>query len=171
MNYHIAYVPEDRLTEGLHLKQSIADNSIARIVRDYANKFGIINRRELLKKQKEGLNSMSVAGMIPDNPASSLSGGNQQKIVLIKWLSSNPDILILNCPTVGVDIGAKSDIHGIIRKLAREQGVGVILISNDNYELKQTCNRVLVMNEGRIVKEMNMENTTLDEFEAVLTES
>lgn len=171
LNYHIAYVPEDRLTEGLHLKQSIADNSIARIVRDYANKFGIINRRELLKKQKEGLNSMSVAGMIPDNPASSLSGGNQQKIVLIKWLSSNPDILILNCPTVGVDIGAKSDIHGIIRKLAREQGVGVILISNDNYELKQTCNRVLVMNGGKIVKEMNMENTTLDEFEAVLTES
>lgn len=171
LNCHIAYVPEDRLTEGLHLKQSIADNSIARIVRDYANRFGIISRRELLKKQEEGLNSMSVAGMIPDNPASSLSGGNQQKIVLIKWLSSNPDILILNCPTVGVDIGAKSDIHGIIRKLAREQGVGVILISNDNYELKQTCNRVLVMNEGRIVKEMNMENTTLDEFEAVLTES
>ena len=114
---------------------------------------------------------MSVAGMIPDNPASSLSGGNQQKIVLIKWLSSNPDILILNCPTVGVDIGAKSDIHGIIRKLAREQGVGVILICNDDYELKQTCNRLLVMNEGKIVKEMNMANTTLDEFEAVLTES
>lgn len=82
---------------------------------------GLLKMKELRKKQKESLSSMSVAGMVPENPANSLSGGNQQKIVLIKWLASNPDILILNSPTVGVDVGAKSDIHKIIRDLAREK--------------------------------------------------
>ena len=70
-------------------------------------------------KKKEGLHTMPVAGMMPENPAHSLSGGNQQKIVLAKWLASIRDILILNCPTVGVDVGAKSDIHRIVRDLAR----------------------------------------------------
>ncbi|MDD3369822.1 MAG: sugar ABC transporter ATP-binding protein [Lachnospiraceae bacterium] len=164
----IAYVPEDRLTEGLHLEQSIADNVISRIVRNYANRFGILRMGDLKKKQKESLGSMSVAGMIPENPANSLSGGNQQKIVLIKWLASNPDILILNCPTVGVDVGAKSDIHRIIRNLASEKGVAVIVVSNDIYEIMQTCNRVLVMKDGRISSEVAIGDTTMDELEAFI---
>ena len=165
IRYKIAYVPEDRLTEGLHLDQSIADNIIARIIRDYTNKAGIVNVKRLKKKQYESMNLMEVTGMIPGNPANSLSGGNQQKIVLMKWLASEPDILILNCPTVGVDVGAKSDIHNIIKDLAIEKGIGVIVVSNDNYELMQTCNRVLVMKEGCVVEELFIKDQTLDEFE------
>ena len=165
IRYKIAYVPEDRLTEGLHLDQSIADNIIARIIRDYTNKAGIVNVKRLKKKQYESMNLMEVTGMIPGNPANSLSGGNQQKIVLMKWLASDPDILILNCPTVGVDVGAKSDIHNIIKDLAKEKGIGVIVVSNDNYELMQTCNRVLVMKEGFVVEELFIKDQTLDEFE------
>lgn len=163
----IAYVPEDRLTEGLHLDQSIADNAIARIVQDYTGKFGVLKQKELRKKQKESLGSMHVAGMVPENPANSLSGGNQQKIVLIKWLASNPDILILNCPTVGVDVGAKSDIHRMVRELAREKGVAVIVVSNDIYEIMQTCNRVLIMKEGHISSEIDIQDTTMAALEAL----
>lgn len=164
----IAYVPEDRLTEGLNLNQSIADNAIARIVRNYTNRAGILNKKALLEKQKESLSSMSVRGMVPENPANSLSGGNQQKIVLIKWLASDPDILILNCPTVGVDVGAKSDIHRIIRRLASEKQVAVIVVSDDIYEIMQTCNRVLVMKHGQISSEIQIKDTTMDELEELI---
>ena len=164
----IAYVPEDRLTEGLHLDQSIADNAISRIVRNFTGPMGILDMKALRKKQKESLSTMSVAGMVPDNPANSLSGGNQQKIVLIKWLASNPDILILNCPTVGVDVGAKSDIHRIVRNLANEKGVAVIMVSNDMYEIMQTCNRVLIMKEGHISREINIKDTTMDQLEELV---
>lgn len=165
INSNIAYVPEDRLTEGLHLNQSIADNAIARIVRNYTGRLGFLRIKELRKKQKESLKSMSVAGMVPENPANSLSGGNQQKIVLIKWLASNPDILILNNPTVGVDVGAKSDIHKIIRNLAREKGVAVLVVSSDMYEIMQICNRVLFMKEGKISQEIDIKDTSMDELE------
>ena len=165
LNSKIAYVPEDRLTEGLHLNQSIADNAIARILRNYTGHMGLLKMKELRKKQKESLSSMSVAGMVPENPANSLSGGNQQKIVLIKWLASNPDILILNSPTVGVDVGAKSDIHKIIRDLAREKGVAVLVVSSDMYEIMQICNRVLLMKEGKISQEIDIKDTSMDELE------
>ena len=102
---------------------------------------------------------------MPENPANSLSGGNQQKIVLIKWLASNPDILILNSPTVGVDVGAKSDIHKIIRDLAREKGVAVLVVSSDMYEIMQICNRVLLMKEGKISQEIDIKDTSMDELE------
>ena len=88
--------------------------------------------------------------------------------MLIKWLASNPDILILNCPTVGVDIGAKNDIHGTVRSLASEKGVGVIVISDDIYEIMQLCNRVLVMKDGKISMETDVRNTTMEQLETYL---
>lgn len=78
-----------------------------------------------------------------------LSGGNQQKVVLAKWLNSEPKILILNGPTVGVDVGSKSDIHNILRELA-QKGIGIIIISDDLPELVQNCNRIIVMKKGMI---------------------
>ena len=88
------------------------------------------------------------------NPAiKTLSGGNQQKVVLAKWLNMDPEILILNGPTVGVDIGSKNDIHQILRNLAKE-GVGVIFISDDLPELLQNCNKIIIMNNGRLVASM-----------------
>lgn len=163
----IAYVPEDRLTEGLHLDQSIAKNSVARVVGDFVKKSGLLDTKAVQKQMDKGLSSMAVAGMRPENPAKSLSGGNQQKIVLIKWLAADPDILILNCPTVGVDVGAKSDIHDIVKNRARS-GKSVILISDDILEIMQTCNRVLIMKEGQFCYETNIQDTTMEELSEIL---
>ena len=166
--HNIAYVPEDRLTEGLHLDQSIADNAVSRIIGRFAGRGGLLDLKRLALQKEESLASMPVAGMKPQNPAKSLSGGNQQKIVLMKWLASNPDILILNCPTAGVDIGAKNDIHEIVRNLASEKGVGVIVISDDIYEIMQLCSRVLVMKDGRIAMETDVRDTSMEQLEMYL---
>ena len=83
-----------------------------------------------------------------------MSGGNQQRIVLGKWLACNPDILILNGPTVGVDIGSKRDIHEILQNLA-EQGMTIIIISDDLPEIIQNCSRIIVIKDGKIVLEDN----------------
>jgi simple sugar transport system ATP-binding protein len=165
----IAYVPEDRLSEGLHLDRSIADNSISRIISNYTDGLGILKKKELEQKRIEGFDIISVAGVHPEKPVKSLSGGNQQKVVLIKWLLSNPKILILNCPTVGVDVGAKSDIHKIIRDLAKEKGIGVIVISDDLYEIKQVCSRVFIMKDGRFSDMFKSTDKSTDEIQDLLT--
>ena len=168
LSYDIAYVPEDRLTEGLHLDQSIAENSISRVVGNFTGALGTLDLKGLNEQVKKGLSTMYVAGMKPENPVKSLSGGNQQKIVLIKWLAANPKILILNCPTVGVDVGAKSDIHEIVRRLAADKGVGVIVISDDILEIMQLCNRVLIMKNGHFDYETDIKDTTMEQLEALL---
>lgn len=168
--HRIAYVPEDRLTEGLHLDQSIAENSVSRVVGNFAGPLGALDLKGLAAQTEKGLSSMYVAGMKPQNPVKSLSGGNQQKIVLIKWLASDPDILILNCPTVGVDVGAKSDIHEIVRQLAAQKGVGVIVISDDILEIMQLCNRVIIMKNGRFAYETPVAETSMEQLEAQLAE-
>ena len=170
LKHGIAYVPEDRLTEGLHLDQSISDNSISRIIGDFADNCGVLRQKELAEKREEGFRTIPIAGFHPEKPVKSLSGGNQQKIVLIKWLASNPRILILNCPTVGVDVGAKSDIHKVIRDLARDKGIGVIVISDDIYEIKQVCSRVIIMEEGCISEEFAASEKTVETIEALLSQ-
>lgn len=151
MNNGIAYVPEDRLTEGLHLDRSIGENATLCVLPQVKEK-GLLNKNKLLEKRKEILNRITIAGMEYDKAAKTLSGGNQQKVVLMKWMATNPNVFILNCPTVGVDVGSKSEIHEVIRQVARE-GVGVLLISDDISEIRQLCNRVLVMKEGRLTAE------------------
>lgn len=160
----IGYVPEDRLTEGIHLEQTIADNSIASILGSLTNSLGLLSKKKIREEQMSGLSRININGMIPYNPAKSLSGGNQQKLVLIKWLATKPKLLILNCPTVGVDIGAKNEIHNIIKNLARE-GIGVIVISDDIPEIMKICNRVIIMKDGIIANEKNIADTTLEEIE------
>lgn len=168
--YDIAYVPEDRLTEGLHMDQSIADNSISRIIGDFTGRFGVLKKDELDAKEKEGFQVIPITGFHPQKPVKSLSGGNQQKVVLIKWLAANPRILILNCPTVGVDVGAKSDIHKIIRDLAQERHIGVIVISDDIYEIKQVCSRVFVMKNGTFAETFYASEKTAENIETLLAD-
>ena len=167
LKHRIAYLPEDRLLKGLHLEQAIEDNAVARIIGDLCNKAGTLRKKEVKEKKKSILSSMHIAGMRPRNPVKSLSGGNQQKVALLKWLASNPRILILNCPTVGVDVGAKAEIHEIVKKLAH-QGLGVIVISDDIPEVMQVCSRVIIMKNGRFAEEMQIKDTTLEELESTL---
>ena len=93
---------------------------------------------------------MQIAGS-SDRPVQALSGGNQQRVVLGRWLLTDPRILVLNGPTVGVDVGAKATIHKAIRRLAA-RGLGVLMISDDVPELIENCNRVMTMHDGRIVE-------------------
>lgn len=157
----IGYVPEDRLTEGLCLRQPIADNIMLSSLKQLTRALGTIRHDELFDKSNEWVDKFSIATDDAHKHASTLSGGNQQKIVLSKWLNNDLDVLILNGPTVGVDIGAKQDIHALVHELAN-QGLAVIIISDDLAEVVVNCNRVIVMKDGRLVGEMTGDRITED---------
>lgn len=154
MNAGIAYVPEDRLTEGLFLEQAIGKNITVATMDKFAKALGIVDKAALAAEQARWVEEIGVATNDPNNAVNTLSGGNQQKVVLAKWLSQKPDVLILNGPTVGVDIGSKHTIHLLIRELAA-QGMGVIIISDDIAEVLENCNRLLIMNAGRLTHEVD----------------
>jgi rhamnose transport system ATP-binding protein len=146
----IAYVPEDRRKTGLALPQSISANITLPSLRRFTSPLRFIRRgdeRAAAKRHQErlGIRAASIAA-----PVSSLSGGNQQKVLLAKWLELQPRVLILDEPTRGVDVGAKADVHALIGDLARS-GVAVILISSDLPEVLAMSDRILVMREGRQV--------------------
>jgi simple sugar transport system ATP-binding protein len=148
----IGYVPEDRLTEGLFLTQSIVRNvGIGRL--DAHARGPLLDLRGLWDESAEWLRRLAVKAPDPAAPVRSLSGGNQQRVVLARWLARGPRVLVLNGPTVGVDVGSKAEIHGIVRDLAA-RGLGVLVISDDLPELLATCHRILVMKEGRITDDL-----------------
>ncbi|WP_181703565.1 sugar ABC transporter ATP-binding protein [Chthonobacter albigriseus] len=157
----IGYVPEDRLTEGLFLPQAIGRNVAVGILDRFAGRSGVVDRPRLSDAVEGWVRRLKVATPSTALPVQSLSGGNQQRVVLARWLAINPRILILNGPTVGVDVGSKADIHAIIADLARE-GLGVIVISDDLPEVLAACHRILVMREGRIIEEVGRDSADED---------
>lgn len=163
----IAYVPEDRLTQGLFLERSIEDNTIAASIKKYFKKFKL-DDVGIIETTKMWIEKIGCVASSPLAPINTLSGGNAQKIVLAKWLNTEPDLLILNGPTVGVDIGAKADIHKIIHELAA-QGVGIIIISDDLSEIIHNCNKVVVMQNGRIVSKERSEDLDEARLSALLS--
>ena len=163
----IGYVPEDRLKEGLFLRQPIYHNLIVRIIDQLVRAPAVLDDRKAARAVDNWISRMRIRTSSPDLPVSSLSGGNQQRVVLAKWLASAPKVLMLNSPTVGVDIGSKLEIHEIIRGLA-EQGMGLIVISDDIPELMHVCHRILLMKKGRIVAEFDREQITENELNALL---
>ena len=167
MENGIGYVPDDRQIEGLHMPRTISENSIVCVLKECLNRVKMLDKKMLKDKEKESLSAMTIAGMAEGKAVQNLSGGNQQKVLLCKWLATKPDVLILNCPTVGVDVGSKSDIHAIIREIA-QQGLAVIVISDDIPEIMQTCNRVLMVKNGRISDRIDIKDTTSEDLEALL---
>ena len=154
----IGYVPEDRLTEGLFLTQSIVRNvGIGRL--DAHGRGGMLDLAGLWGEAQDWLKRLSVKAPDGAAPVRSLSGGNQQRVVLARWLARGPRVLVLNGPSVGVDVGSKAEIHGIIAGLAAS-GLGVIVISDDLPELLGTCHRILVMKAGRITEEIRGAETS-----------
>ncbi len=149
----IAYVSEDRLNLGVNLRQSIEDNIVLAVLDRLRGLFGLLStakRRGTAQSWVQRLN-IKIPGL--DRPVQTLSGGNQQRVVLAKWLATGPKVLILDSPTVGVDIKNKQGIYEIVRELA-EAGVGVLLISDEISEVFATCDRVLHMRDGRIVDDL-----------------
>jgi simple sugar transport system ATP-binding protein len=157
----IALVPEDRLTEGLFLPHSIKRNIAVTRLEELSNPLGVINNNRLNEDSRNGVRDLGVATKNDEFPVSTLSGGNQQKVVLARWIATNPKVLILNGPTVGVDIGAKFDIHKLLRNLAND-GMAIIVFSDDISEIIATCDRVMFMQTGEITGEVSGEELNAD---------
>ena len=149
----IGYVPQDRLTQGLFLDQSILKNVMASAIKRFVGPFGLVNTGSISVTTTGWISDLKIKTDNPQNVATSLSGGNQQRVVLAKWLAMSPSVLILNGPTVGVDIGSKREILEIIRQKALE-GMAVIIVSDDIPEIVQIANRVIVIHHGETAAEL-----------------
>jgi simple sugar transport system ATP-binding protein len=165
--HNIGYVPEDRLTEGLFLEQAIGRNIVVRTIEHLRGAFGLTDPGRRDKQIRHWVDTLRIKTADPALPVKTLSGGNQQRVVLAKWLASQPRLLILNGPTMGVDIGSKHELHELIKELAG-QGMGLLVISDDIPELLQICNRILLMRRGRIVEEIMPAATNENQLTAKL---
>jgi len=169
IRHGIGYVPEDRLTEGLFLEQSIGNNVVVRIIDRLRNRWGLMDLRGINRHVEKWVDSLRIQTSDPALPVKTLSGGNQQRVVLAKWLASKPRLMILNGPTVGVDIGSKDELHDMMKQLAGE-GMGLLVISDDIPELLQTCNRVLLLRHGEIVDVIRPQEISEAQLATRLTE-
>ena len=148
----IALVPEDRKTEGLMLPMSIADNlAIASL--DTISTGPFVDRAKERAAIAHGVARLQIKIGAPGDAVSTLSGGNQQKVVLAKWLMTEPRIILLNDPTRGIDVGTKQELYRLMRELA-DQGAAILFYSTDYDELIGCCDRVAIMYDGRIVREL-----------------
>jgi ribose transport system ATP-binding protein len=148
----IGYLPENRKEQGLFLQMSALEN-IAINVMPQNSVAGVIRRRSIARIVAEAIRSLAIRLASPRSLALGLSGGNQQKLLVARWLAIRPKVLLLDEPTRGVDVGAKSEIYRIIGELVA-QGVGVVFISSELPEVVGMCDRVLVMRQGQIVAEL-----------------
>lgn len=159
----IGYVPEDRLTQGIFLDLSIAANVTAGSLERLVGRLHLLRKRLSRDMVRRWTGELGIRMSSPQASAKSLSGGNQQRVVLAKWLAREPKILILNSPTVGVDIGSKTDILEFLKAKAAA-GVGIVVISDDVPELVGICHRVLVVRDGTIVDELTGRRLTEDDI-------
>ena len=152
MNAGIAYVPEDRHQDGLVMDFPVCSNvTLPILTRLFPRFFTRRATERTIASDYTGQLQVRMTGV--EQPASALSGGNQQKVVIAKWLASKPRILILDEPTRGIDIGAKVEVHRIISELAAS-GLGIVLISSELPEVLAMCDRILVMHEGKVTDQM-----------------
>lgn len=163
----IGYVPEDRLTQGLFLEKSIADNIIAGSLDTHARGKIVLSQKRIAETISTLFTRLRIKAPSVAAPVRSLSGGNAQRVVLAKWLATKPKILILNGPTVGVDVGSKNEILTILREAAHD-GMGVIMISDDVPELVSICNRVIIVRRGSIVAEFDSEQIEAQHIQEVM---
>ena len=155
----IGYIPESRQTQGLVLEKKVSENITLPLLKNFTNKLGIINTKKQSSLVHDLIDKLDVRPKDENLTASQLSGGNQQKVVIAKWIATNPKILIVDEPTNGVDIGAKADIHKILRELA-ENGTSIIVISSELPEILSISDRILVMRKGCISGEFKNSNLT-----------
>ena len=148
----MALVPEDRKSEGLILSMSIADNlAMASLGRLALGPF--ISAHRTREAVRRAIEQLRIKIGDADDPVATLSGGNQQKVVIAKWLATGPDVILLNDPTRGIDVGTKQEIYRLMRELA-DAGACILFYSTDYEELIGCCDRVCVMYDGRIVREL-----------------
>jgi rhamnose transport system ATP-binding protein len=154
----IGYVPEDRKRQGLFQDMSVREN-ISMSVLHQMTRGGLIDRAAVMDVVTSYRDRLQVRPPDLETPVSRLSGGNQQKVALAKWLALNPRVLILDEPTRGIDVGAKAEVHALIDELA-QAGIGIILISSELPEVLNMSDRILVVAEGEIVGELSRQEAT-----------
>lgn len=169
INKGLAYVTEDRKHYGLVLIDDIKRNISLTSLPKLSNR-GVVNQNREVVIAEDFRKKMNIKSSGIHQKTGNLSGGNQQKVVLSKWILSEPDILILDEPTRGIDVGAKYEIYTIINQLAAE-GKGVLVISSELPEILGMCDRIYVMNEGRITGEVNREEATQEKLMKLMTKS
>jgi simple sugar transport system ATP-binding protein len=169
--HRIGYVPEDRLSEGLFLDKSIRDNVVTAMISSLRDRFGQLDRKRARALAQQTVDDLQIATPDIDKSVQSLSGGNQQRVLIGRWLAIDPRVLILHGPTVGVDVGSKDIIYRIMQGLS-ERGIGIVLISDDLPELLQNCDRILMMSKGRMTGEYRAQALTEAElYRALLAEA
>jgi simple sugar transport system ATP-binding protein len=147
----IALVPEDRHVQGLFQSKTIAENLIASVIGE-VTKMGLVDATAAASMARNWFGQLDVKAPSAEIPVSSLSGGNQQRVVIGKWLATEPRLLILDGPTVGIDVASKSNIHEMVHGLARE-GMAIIIISDEIPEVYKNSSRIFVMRDGEFVRE------------------
>ncbi|MGZ6800739.1 MAG: ATP-binding cassette domain-containing protein, partial [Mycobacteriaceae bacterium] len=155
----IAYLTPERGTDGLCAQRSVAENISLAAIGHFSARAGFVRRRPERQAVGDVMRGLKVRAASPDIPVGTLSGGNQQKALFGKWVMTRPKVLLMEEPTRGVDVGAKTEIYRIINELTA-QGVAVILVSSDLPELIAMSDRVLVMRAGRINAELTGDHIT-----------
>lgn len=154
-----AYLPEDRKTQGNFRYMSTAQNLVSASLKRHSNPIGVLKTKELRALAQRGIDSLRIKAPTLKFPILGLSGGHQQKTLLARWLATDPQLLLLDEPTRGIDVGTKAEIHAEILRLA-EQGIGVLIISSELPELFAVADRIDVMREGRIVTSLRGDAVT-----------
>jgi ABC-type sugar transport system ATPase subunit len=157
--YRIALVPEDRKKEGLFLEDSVANNMIISSIEKIENGMGLLDQKKKYQLSAKMGESLKVNPLQVNMPVKNLSGGNQQKVVVAKWLMSDPEIIVMDEPTRGIDVGAKTEIYDLIRGLSQKDK-SVIVMSSEFEELIDLCDRILVLRKGEVVGELLPEEVT-----------
>jgi len=165
----IAYVPEDRGQQGLVRPMTIAQNTSMAALHNVARGI-LIQVRTEARRAAEAIAKLGIRARGPAQVVGQLSGGNQQKVVLAKWLETDPRILIMDEPTRGIDVGAKSEIHALMSRLAQE-GMAILMISSELPEVLGMSDRILVINGGRLVTTINRADATPETVGAAMTQA
>ena len=158
----LAYLSENRQSDGLFFNMSVRENiSVTHL--DNLAKLGFVDQRREAREVQRLVGELKIQTPSIEQPVMNLSGGNQQKAILARWLAINPRILIADEPTKGIDVGSKQEIYALLHQLAAK-GVGVILISSEMPEILGISDRILVMHEGRLAGELGRSEATEDKI-------
>jgi len=163
----LAYVPEDRQHQGLLMPMSVTKNMTLPLLPQLAQ-LGWLRERRERSASEDYVERLRIILRQVEQPVAELSGGNQQKVVLSKWLMTKPRIIILDEPTRGIDVGAKAEVHRLMGALA-VQGIAILMISSELPEILAMSDRVLVMREGRLVAELDRHAMTAERVMAAAT--
>jgi rhamnose transport system ATP-binding protein len=163
----LALVPEDRRQQGLFMISSVATN-VATEMLSKLSKFGFIGSKSEVRLTETWQKKLQIKYASPKAPVESLSGGNQQKTVLAKWLATDPRVLIVDEPTRGIDVATKAEVHRLLSESAAE-GLAVLMISSELPEVLGMADRIYVMHEGRLTAEMSRKEATQEKIMVAAT--